>query len=58
MQYSDLSDDEIGQLEDKVDSYAEGVLLIPNERLTSAIALASWGKLMEREKARRYCKSS
>lgn len=43
--YKDLSDNEIEDLEDLVESHSEGVILNPNPDIEKPIALASWQRL-------------
>lgn len=50
IQYQGLSDAEIEELEDNVDSYREGVIAMPNDELDTALAMGAWARLQTCEK--------
>lgn len=43
--YKGISESEINKIHDMVDSYADGVIAQPNTKITSPIAMVSWGTL-------------
>lgn len=50
IQYKGLSDEQIDEIDAFTDSYATGVISIPNENIESPIAMASWRNNQECEK--------
>lgn len=50
IQYKDLSDDEIDELDTLVGSYREGVVAMPNEEIDSALAMGAWTRLQTCER--------
>lgn len=43
--YKGISDSDINNIHDLVDSYEDGVIAQPNSEITSPVAMASWGTL-------------
>lgn len=43
--YKGISEDEVGEIQDLVDSYADGVISQPNPEIKNPVAMVGWGAL-------------